>query len=486
MNDTLDNAKPKKVFISYSWSSEKHREWVIDLAERLVSDGIDVVIDEWSLEDGHDIYAFMESMVNDPGIDRVIIISDAAYAAKANIRKGGVGTETQIISKEVFESVTQNKFIAVLKERDAENKALLPTYIGTRKYIDFSDPSIEDDGYESLIRNIHERPRRRKPTLGKAPSHIFVDDAVPLTCKHKTRRLKEVASTGRGSIASALDDFSDALTEDLEALRMAYERAQSETWCERLAENIKVLQIVRDQLVDVTNALLNSLNDEQASAMISELLERLMPFDNWPEGASSHTECSEDNYKVFLYEVFLYVMASCVRKKKFAVVRSIIDYRFLTTKRFGGGDTQISSYSAFNNHASSLEQCGGGDRQRRLSVMADKVFEGSKRSDIKFNDLQQADALLFLCKDSWGWFPRTLVYAREGNIMPLFARAVNEQGLAPLKTILEVSSGIELLKRIESDSVKRILSDEAFRWGRFSLNIFNLDELKDIYAGQKE
>jgi len=34
-----------KVFISYSWSTPEHEEWVINLAQRLVSDGIDVVFD---------------------------------------------------------------------------------------------------------------------------------------------------------------------------------------------------------------------------------------------------------------------------------------------------------------------------------------------------------------------------------------------------------------------------------------------------------
>ena len=52
-----------KVFISYSWTNPNHEEWVINLAERLVSDGVDVVIDKWNLKEGQDKYHFMESMV---------------------------------------------------------------------------------------------------------------------------------------------------------------------------------------------------------------------------------------------------------------------------------------------------------------------------------------------------------------------------------------------------------------------------------------
>ena len=38
-----------KVFISYAWESEEHREWVKALADRLLSDGIDAVLDQYDL-----------------------------------------------------------------------------------------------------------------------------------------------------------------------------------------------------------------------------------------------------------------------------------------------------------------------------------------------------------------------------------------------------------------------------------------------------
>jgi hypothetical protein len=53
-------------FISYSWSGVKHREFVLNLAERLMSDGVYVRLDIWDLKEGHDKYVFMEKMVTDP------------------------------------------------------------------------------------------------------------------------------------------------------------------------------------------------------------------------------------------------------------------------------------------------------------------------------------------------------------------------------------------------------------------------------------
>ena len=41
-----------KVFISYSWSDQQHQELVKHWADRLIADGIDVVLDIYDLKEG--------------------------------------------------------------------------------------------------------------------------------------------------------------------------------------------------------------------------------------------------------------------------------------------------------------------------------------------------------------------------------------------------------------------------------------------------
>jgi hypothetical protein len=41
-----------KAFISYSWSSQEHQQWVLDLASQLRESGVDVTIDKWDLREG--------------------------------------------------------------------------------------------------------------------------------------------------------------------------------------------------------------------------------------------------------------------------------------------------------------------------------------------------------------------------------------------------------------------------------------------------
>jgi hypothetical protein len=123
------NSVPPKVFISYSWSSPAHEARVRDLADRLLGHGIDVMLDKYELKEGHDINSFMEKMVLDPSVTKVLLICDKVYAKKANDRRGGVGTESQIISAEVYKKTDQNKFIAVVFEKDENNEFPLPVFI---------------------------------------------------------------------------------------------------------------------------------------------------------------------------------------------------------------------------------------------------------------------------------------------------------------------------------------------------------------------
>ena len=115
MKPTIE--KPK-VFISYAWGSQEYQDRVVALSRDLMGDGIDVLLDKWSLKEGHDTYAYMEQSVNNNDVTNVLILLDPVYAQKANTRTGGVGTETQIISPEIYNNVTQEKFLPIVMERD--------------------------------------------------------------------------------------------------------------------------------------------------------------------------------------------------------------------------------------------------------------------------------------------------------------------------------------------------------------------------------
>ncbi len=95
------------IFISFSWKSKTTQEIVLHLAERLVSDVVDALLDKWDLKEGQDNNKFMKQCVNNPEITRVLIVCDKSYKQKADNRYGGVGDETAIISSEIYGNTKQ-------------------------------------------------------------------------------------------------------------------------------------------------------------------------------------------------------------------------------------------------------------------------------------------------------------------------------------------------------------------------------------------
>lgn len=178
---TPEPSSSPKLFVSYAWSSAEHEQWVLDLAERLVENGVDVILDKWDLQPGHDANAFMERMVTDGSVTKVVMVSDQKYAQKADARtSGGVSTETQIISREVYERQDQSKFVAILTEKDVDGKPFLPTYYKSRVYVDFSDSSLYDESFDKLLRWIYNKPRHVRPELGKPPALLLEESRVRL------------------------------------------------------------------------------------------------------------------------------------------------------------------------------------------------------------------------------------------------------------------------------------------------------------------
>lgn len=167
----MANGTSRRVFISYSWTSDAYQRAVVSLAKQLCHDGVDVVIDVWYLRPGHDKYAFMERCVTDASIDKVLILCDRAYAKKADARAGGVGDETVVITPQVYGRAEQERFIPVVMERGASGEAYLPAYLGSRMYVDLSG-GVRAGQYEELLRCIFDKPRQVKPPLGTPPAWL--------------------------------------------------------------------------------------------------------------------------------------------------------------------------------------------------------------------------------------------------------------------------------------------------------------------------
>ncbi len=157
----------KKVFISYSWDDNDHQEWVLNLANQLMTKfGIDVILDQFELSAGKDLTYFMENSIEIA--DKVLLILTPNYKTKAENRDSGVGYETSMITQEIFESpVTKVKFIPIL--RKGNKKISAPIFLKSKIYHQMDDDSLFINKLYELAQIIYDKPLVEKPELGNIP-----------------------------------------------------------------------------------------------------------------------------------------------------------------------------------------------------------------------------------------------------------------------------------------------------------------------------
>ncbi len=167
-------ATPPKVFMSYSHDSPEHKKWVGDLASKLMDQGVDVILDQWDLGLGDDVPKFMEKGVSEA--DRVLMICTEIYVRKADDGKGGVGYEAMIVTAELVKNLGTAKFIPIIRQTGSDTA--LPKSVGTRRYLNLSNDTDFATGFEELVRELHQIPAIKKPSLGK---NSFTSGAKAIT-----------------------------------------------------------------------------------------------------------------------------------------------------------------------------------------------------------------------------------------------------------------------------------------------------------------
>ena|GEM_PF-4335817 len=128
-----------KAFISYSWDTEAHKEWVRLLVEELRKHNIDAIFDEKDLRPGEEATLFMERGISESKV--TVLICTETYTRKANTREpGGVGFETIISSHEYSVRSPDERacFIPVVRDNNLPKGRKVPKYLGSAIYVDMS------------------------------------------------------------------------------------------------------------------------------------------------------------------------------------------------------------------------------------------------------------------------------------------------------------------------------------------------------------
>lgn len=205
-------SKRKTVFISYSWDSDEHKEWVLKLANYLIEKaGCNVLLDQFDLAAGKELTHFMENGLEKA--DKVLIILTEDYKKRADARTGGTGFEYSLISQGLYDLQANNdKFVPVLRRGTKQTSA--PTYLATKIYHSMKDDTkFEMDAFK-LSREIYEKPEIVKPDPGPIPDFEnpeydpLIEVANQLSSKEKLNRELDAILESTKGVQLAQEEFS--------------------------------------------------------------------------------------------------------------------------------------------------------------------------------------------------------------------------------------------------------------------------------------
>ncbi|MFC7773658.1 toll/interleukin-1 receptor domain-containing protein [Flavobacterium sp. GCM10027622] len=465
----------KKIFISYSWGTKEHQDWVVNLGKRLMGDSVDVELDKWSLKDGHDVHSFMESMVKSKEIFRVLIICDKIYKEKANDRQGGVGTETQIITPEIYSDEKQEKFIPIVVERDEYDKPYLPIFLSSRKYIDFSNDDFFEDSYEELLRNILEAPSIPKPKLGSTiPLYITETKVNNIASNSILRTLENQFKKNPEKINNYSSQFLEQFLTDLWEFQFKSTKHQINEFGDDLINNLKSYKLLRDDFIKFL-FISTSTESELDVDLLIEFFEKKTLYERPREEVSSFTTSTFDNYKIIFHELFIYTISVCLKNKNYKLLEDLLQSKYYFKNSYGKNEglrfTKIYTYhrNLENYYETKYQKTSGFG-----NYIITNLFEKISREDIILGDtICHYIGELFGTNDyEDSWFPATYIF-NNTNSFDFFERISSERHFNKVKGIFAIETPEELKELIIKYSETK-KSSERIRYGRgYSIPFFH-------------
>ena len=436
-----------KLFISYSWSSPSHVEWVLALATRLCESGVDVILDKWDLKEGQDTFVFMEKMVNDPEINKVAIITDSTYVEKADSRDGGAGVEAQIISTEMYSRHKQNKFVAVIAELDKNGKPYLPAYYKRRVYINMSDHGTSSENFEQLLRWIYDKPFHVKPDIGPRPTFLDEQDNT-LGTTFANKKAIAALKDHKQHAAADIEDYLSILSENLEKFRIT--KNAEEDIVDSVLKSIDNFAPYRDEAVSLFSTVARYAPTEDNIQILHKFFESLIHYANWWAQTSEF-----DNFRFIIHELFLCWVAALLKRERFATADAFLRKIFYQDIGRSHNYGVTADYCLFASPIMpSLEEMGR--RKKRLCFEADLLKKRANSPTLEFRHLMQADFALYirgevLHRDDDNhrspWYPITSMYTTVDlpRAFEIFARSASKEYFERSKQILGISKKEDLL-----------------------------------------
>ena len=438
--------------MSYSWKPVSNRQRALMLAERLTLDGVNVIIDEWNLSEGQNKYQFMEQMVNNEEIKRVLLICNKDYKEKANLKKGGVGIESLIVSNEIYTQAEQKKFIPIIFERDERGEAYLPTFIDSRIYIDLSSDEIFENEYEKLIRNIFDKPASKRPPLGTPPAYLIEEQPIFLRTAHKVKTIRDALLNEKRNSQFFVEDYYATFISALADFSITESNDPNVNVDDIVLNKIEEMKTLRDDFVNFLETTLDFPHLFEMENFISffEKLVELIVEETKKKFTYNSGFYRADQYRFFFYELMIYVSAVMCERGKFKELSIFLENDFVIFDE-NYRDSRVFTYTIFNQRAETLDEL----RNKRLklnrrSVTADLIKQRADNNRYSFTKLRECDILLYyigILKDQGDlWFPITAAY--DTYNLGILNKLISKRFFEKIKVLFYVDTVDELKSKI--------------------------------------
>lgn len=464
-NVTLEK---KNVFISYC-HKDTTEEWIDKLATALGQYGINSIVDIYDLQLGQDLNYFMEQIKK---VDKVLILLGETYKEKANEREGGVGTETQIISNDVYNDVEQTKFIPIVINKDENGNAYLPFYLEARLYTDFSDDNLFAKNIEILVRQIHKLPKRTKPIVLDPPQFLV---------QHRSK-VGEFLMEDDVNF-DELEVFILNEMENIKCTHDEYKTKEDEIILKKIEESREIRDIYIKNLWKMLDRNKVSVED-----LISFFESAYDVANQYSE--SSYYNMQNDSCHFFLQEIIIYTVAVLYKKKKYKEISQLIKTTYFPAAQETYDKNGIT-LDYFCYHLNSLDSRNYRLQLDRKSIHADLMMQRAAVPDINinFSDIRFIDCLILMLiewfykvKNKWiNWYPVTIVYARYDNYLQLKKYLVSKSRFDTIRELFAVNDKEEFLKRYKELALIYEGENRTSNYGTLP-SICSVVKLEDLFS----
>jgi hypothetical protein len=151
-----------RVFVSYAWDNEPHKERVLSFVNWLRQQGFEAELDRMVTQEhtAPDFNQMMHQAMTDH--DKVIIVLSERYRERAENFEGGVGKEFRMILADIDDR--PKKYI--VGSFDGRGRDVAPLALSSREILDLN----EDEDLKKLFRKLMDKPELAfSPVAGSVP-----------------------------------------------------------------------------------------------------------------------------------------------------------------------------------------------------------------------------------------------------------------------------------------------------------------------------